>query len=144
MYGDENLLQFNRILDRVEFPGLQFRVGRDGGAENFTPGDPEDAGFAPIYKYYLQVIKPKGVCSVTGLESEWKSRKWRLSEHMVPGEVVQTALKAVLTAFEHEIREFFKVDGCAVFQPHFDLDALVSFAKDPKNTQKRTKNAKNT
>jgi hypothetical protein len=132
MYGDQGMLRMNRILDRVEFPGLQFRVGRVPHAEK-----PEG------FDYFLQIVKPQAICTVTGMESEWKSRKWPLSVYMVDGEVVQTALKAVLTAFEHEIRENFKVDGTAPFQPHFDLDALVSFAKDPENTQKRQEMAKN-
>lgn len=129
-YGDENLLYFNRVFDRIDFPGVQFRVSYNGEVPDRT--------------YWMQVVKPKGKCNVTGVDSEWKGRKWQLSIHATPGELTQTALKAVITAFEHEIRELFRVDGTACFQPHFDLDALISFSKNPQNTQKRTENAKNT
>jgi len=54
----------------------------------------------------------------------WTSRKWLLSEHMTPSEVVQTVLKAVLTAEEHEAREAFLFDGYAIFGPHIDIYQL--------------------
>ncbi|MBZ4373294.1 hypothetical protein [Corallococcus sp. AS-1-6] len=52
-------------------------------------------------------------------------RKWLLSPHMTPSELVQTAFKAVLTAQEHEVRERFRFRGRTIFGPHFDVDALV-------------------
>lgn len=58
-------------------------------------------------------------------EKRHVGRKWRLSLHMTKSEVVQTALKAVLTAIEHEAREEFLYRGAAVFGPHIDVDALV-------------------
>lgn len=54
-----------------------------------------------------------------------KGRKWMLSPHMTKSEVVQTAFKAVLTAEEHEAREFFTYKGKAIFGPHFHVDTLV-------------------
>lgn len=60
----------------------------------------------------------------------WTSRKWFLSRHATESEVIQTALKAVLTAEEHEVREHFLVDGYAAFGPHFDVDRLVELARD--------------
>jgi hypothetical protein len=45
---------------------------------------------------------------------------------MTRSEVVQTALKAVLSAEEHEARERFLYKGKAVFGPHFDVDVLHS------------------
>lgn len=57
-----------------------------------------------------------------------KGRKWYISTHATPSEVVQTALLAVLTAAEHEIRERFTFDGEAIFSPHFDVDALYEVA----------------
>lgn len=55
----------------------------------------------------------------------WHSRKWLLSEHMTRSEIVQTALKAVLTAAEHEAREKFKYKGHAVFGPHISVERLL-------------------
>ncbi len=75
---------------------------------------------------------------VTG-EPQWqRSRKWFLSPHMTKSEVVSTALKAVLTAVEHEVRESFRYRGSAIFGPHFDVDALADFAKRADNLDMRT------
>jgi len=59
-----------------------------------------------------------------------KGRKWMLSKHMSKSEIIQTALKAVLTAEEHEIREQFKYRGKAVFAPHIDVDVLHKLDDD--------------
>lgn len=59
-------------------------------------------------------------------------RKWYISAHMTEAEVLQTALLAVLTANEHEVRETFLVDGRAIFGPHFSIDAL-KYAVDLKH-----------
>ena len=47
---------------------------------------------------------------------------------MTPSELVQTALKCVLTSLEHEAREHFTYRGAAIFGPHFDVEALVRIA----------------
>jgi hypothetical protein len=60
---------------------------------------------------------------------EWKSRKWLLSEHATASEIVQTCLKAVLTAIEHEAREAFLFRGFPVFGPHHDVEALLNMAQ---------------
>lgn len=54
----------------------------------------------------------------------WMSRKWFLSPFMTKSEIVQTALKAVLTAEEHEARERFTFMDRAVFSPHIDVYKL--------------------
>jgi hypothetical protein len=59
----------------------------------------------------------------------WNGRKWRLSPHMTKSEIVQTALKAVLTAEEHEAREKFLYKGKAIFGPHLDVEALLAMAE---------------
>ena len=53
-------------------------------------------------------------------------RKWMLSPYMTKSEVVQTALKAVLTAEEHEVRERFHYKEKTIFGPHFNVDVLAS------------------
>lgn len=71
---------------------------------------------------YLQV-------SFTGCDgTQWSGRKWKLSDHMTKSELVQTALKAVLTAEEHESREQFRYKGRTLFGPHLDVDALLEIA----------------
>lgn len=53
-----------------------------------------------------------------------KGRKWYISPHSTEGEIVQTALKAVLTALEHEAREKFLYRGKPIFGPHLSIEAL--------------------
>ena len=73
----------------------------------------------------------------TGQPARVYGRKWRLSLHMTPSEVVATALKAVLTAEEHEAREQFRYRGRAIFGPHLDVDALAEFAARKENLDLR-------
>lgn len=60
-------------------------------------------------------------------------RKWRLSYAMTRSEIVQTCLKAVLTAVEHEAREDFRWKGRAVFSPHFAIERLWEIARERAN-----------
>jgi hypothetical protein len=55
-------------------------------------------------------------------------RKWYLSAWATRSEIVQTALKAVFAAEEHEARERFTYRGRAVFGPHFNVDRLHELA----------------
>ena len=64
----------------------------------------------------------------TAPEQSWAGRKWRLSPHMTDSEIVGTALKAVLTAEEHEARENFLYRGRPIFGPHLDVDQLWELA----------------
>ena len=64
----------------------------------------------------------------TASGQRWTGRWWRLSHHMTKSELVQTALKAVLTAEEHEAREHFLYKGVPVFGPHINVDALWTVA----------------
>lgn len=52
-------------------------------------------------------------------------RKWFVSRHATPSELVQTAFKAVATSMEHQAREHFTYRGARVFGPHFDVEQLV-------------------
>lgn len=58
--------------------------------------------------------------------ASWNGRKWQLSQHMTDSEIVQTALLALITWAEHEVRESFEYRGEAIFAPHFDVDDLVT------------------
>ncbi len=85
--------------------------------------------------YFLQV-QFLAADTTNGEGEDWQhGRKWYLSPHMTESEVVQTALKAVLTAEEHEARELFRYCGSQVFDPHFDVRVLRAMA----DTQKRDK-----
>ena len=70
-------------------------------------------------------IEADETCNVTGKAHTWKSRKWRMSQHMTDGEIVQTAFKAVMTAMEHEVREQFSFMNQTIFDPHYDIYKLV-------------------
>lgn len=100
---------FQYILSDVHYCGWDFFIGEDGD------------------RYYLQLAWQDEDCD-TGQVETMTSRKWVLSPHMTRSEVVQTALKAVLTAVEHEVRERFKYQGQAIFGPHFDVDVLARMA----------------
>lgn len=116
--SEPNIDRFTEVLGRVSFPGFKFHALR------WALG------------YYLQ-IECDGVDNVSGERLVWKSRKWILSPHMTDGEVVQTAFKAVLTALEHEAREKFKYRDVTVFDPHYDIEALVELRMRPDSIKER-------
>lgn len=76
---------------------------------------------------YLQIsfIAP---CNRTGVIQLQSCRKWMLSYHMTDDEVLTTALRAVLTAVEHEAREQFKWKGEPIYRPHMDPHALYELS----------------
>jgi hypothetical protein len=116
---DQIAARVQRVLERLEYPGYSFILRYAGGY------------------FYLQV-QCTALCNVENVPIQWKGRKWLLSEHMLDGELVQTALKAVLTALEHEAREKFKYRGAAIFSPHYDIEKLVALHERPDSTKERT------
>jgi hypothetical protein len=105
--------RFRDVLSHVRYRDWQFRIHAMGRG-----------------RWYLQVVF--GTANARGDAAEPEAvqygRKWLLSEYMTDSEVIQTALKAVLTAEEHEAREHFLVEGVPVFGPHFDVMALAIMA----------------
>nr|WP_315237674.1 hypothetical protein [uncultured Albidiferax sp.] len=97
-------------LQQVTYPGYTFAIVGDTDALSGA--------------FYLRAsfMAPDTHTKALALQH---TRKWLLSEHMTPSEVVQTALKCVLTSLEHEARENFKYMDAPVFGPHFDIDDLV-------------------
>jgi hypothetical protein len=128
MYNDFD--RFVDVLARVTMPNENWRieVRNDTGNPDtaWTPGRP-----------FLQIVCDEGICNVTGKPMKWTSRKWFLSPHMTDGEIVQTALKACLTAAEHEIREKFKYRGMSIFDPHYDIEKLVELRRNPDSIKER-------
>lgn len=88
------------------------------------------------FEVFLRV-KAEGSDNFTGECMSWKGRHWRLSSHMVDGEIVQTAFLALMTAVEHEMRELFLYKGVALFGPHFDIDKLVELGSKPESVKVR-------
>lgn len=73
---------------------------------------------------YLQIINTA--------PPAWSGRKWRVSVHSTESEIVQTALKAFITALEHEARESFQYKGVTIFDPHFNVNELVKLREKGK------------
>lgn len=90
---------------------------------------------------YLQVHVINGKDADTGEHLEWTGRKWLLSYHMVPNEIVSTAFKAVSTAMEHEIRENFRFKGVSIFNPHIDPEMMAEIVSKGDIIQERENNA---
>lgn len=101
------LCELKELVSFISYPGLTFEADGDYLGED---------GQGSIM--WLQVVCEEGTCNVTGLPMSWRGRRWIIEEDATEGEVVRTALKAVLTAIEHEARENFAVNGEAIFDPH--------------------------
>lgn len=110
-----NLDAANTVLSRVKYPGFTFHLVGD-----FTDGTTT----------YLQARWSAPSNWQANVEpSQQSSRKWLLSRHMTESELVQTALKCVLTAVEHEAREFFTYCGQPIFRPHYNVHALLELCE---------------
>nr|WP_315206808.1 hypothetical protein [uncultured Albidiferax sp.] len=104
------ITRLSLALQQVTYPGYTFSIVGDS-----------DASSDSIY-LRASFMAPD---THTKVLVRQHTRKWLLSEHMTPSEVVQTALKCVLTSIEHEARENFKYMQVAIFGPHYDVDDLV-------------------
>jgi len=58
----------------------------------------------------------------------WRGGKHYLSPHMCRQEVVGVCYSAIEKAELHEIREWFRYRGAAIFNPHLDPDVLAEVA----------------
>lgn len=103
-----SMARIERVVSKVAYPPWTITVRQDGP------------------RSYLQIRDDHGVCNVTGGSKPWSGRKWMLSPHMTDTEIVKTALKAVLSAVEHETLENFKYEGVAIFDPHIRVDDLLA------------------
>jgi hypothetical protein len=61
----------------------------------------------------------------TGEPGVGRGGKAYLTPYATDSELARTLLGLAIAYEEHEVREFFKVDGVAVFGPHISLDALL-------------------
>ena len=104
-----NVRDFQNVIDRIQYKNWSVILRLD-----------EERPYLQLRWFTIDAVAEK--------VSEQNSRKWFLSYHMTPSEVVQTALKAVLAAEEHEARELFRYRGKAVFGPHLDIEELVKIA----------------
>lgn len=102
------------ILAEVKFPGFTFKLLGD---------------FAPGTATYVKAVFSAPDHDAPDNWREQHTRRWLLSRHMTRSEVVQTVLKCVLTAVEHEAREQFRYRGQRIFGPHFDVEGLVELCR---------------
>lgn len=101
--------QLINIVDNITLPhGIQLKIGKH-----------------PEGRVYLQIYQ-ESVCNRTGAPYNEGGRKWDISKHMTESEVVFTIWKALLTFIEHELREKFMYMGKRIFDPHIDVQALLS------------------
>lgn len=104
-----DLSRYVRLLEEVRYRDWTIAVGHENGQP------------------FLRVSFPDTDVT-TGHGTVCEGRRWPLNPAMSPGELVQTAFKAVLTAEEHEARERFSYRGRAVFGPHLNVDRLWEIA----------------
>ena len=94
------------ILDDIKYKNWKHRITEKGGGWNYQ------ACFM-------------AACSLTGVVTDQRSRKWYISPWACKSEVVRTVYKAIISAELHEIDENFRYKGAAIFDPHRDVEALV-------------------
>lgn len=104
------LESFQTILDDITVGNYELHLRRD-------PGDG---------RFFIQ-IQFDDVDHETG-EPGYRAycRKWYLSPHMTTSEVVRTAWKAYEAAVIHEAQETFKYKKAPIYNPHIDVDCLVT------------------
>lgn len=85
---------------------------------------------------FLQIIFD-APCAVTGEVERQYCRKWALQYTMCDSEIVRTAFKASLAAFEHECEEAFTFMGESIYSPHMNVQKLVELRKEPNADQVR-------
>ncbi len=75
-------------------------------------------------RMYIQVCYTTN-CTKTSVLTEWKGRKYYLSDYMTDDEIVKTAYVAFQQAVMHETMEGFKVDNIILFNPHINFEELL-------------------
>jgi hypothetical protein len=110
--------QLKASVNRVEIPGKWFVVGSMGKG------------------FYVQIGYEEKDIDSGAIETQ-HGRKWYVSSHATPSEVIQTCLKAALTSAEHQVREHFRVDGVLPYGPHMDIEALVELCKGGSHVEVR-------
>ncbi len=103
---EHNIHSVRDIVERVAFRDRWFVV--------VAKGD----GFLLQMRYKEEDVQ-------TGELAEQHTRKWYISRYATESEIVQTALKCVLTSQEHIGREHFLYRGVKVYGPHLNVNDLI-------------------
>lgn len=98
-------------------PGWRFLIGQDGERQFIQAAVSEESDLT---------LDPT---RRTATRTPWKSGKRYLSPHMCRQEIVGTVLGLIKDAETHEIHEWFRYRGAAIYNPHLDPDVLVEVAR---------------
>lgn len=101
------LARLHEALSWCSYPGYSLTIQQDSRGTIYLQG-----------RYMERDVE-------TGKETMQQTRRWLVSPESTASEVVQTALKCVLTSAEHRVREHFLYKSRAIFGPHYDVDALL-------------------
>lgn len=88
--------------------------------------------FEKDYRPYIQ-LTVLGRDAVTGRRCRWTSAKSWVSDFACDQEIVGAVFKLIKDAEVHELHEWFRYRGAAIYNPHLNPDALVAVAKDKSN-----------
>lgn len=107
------------VLRDIDYPEYSIYAERDGRGEMYLQAQYIEADIH------------------TGRKEIQRTRRWYFSPEMTKSELVQTALKCILTSAEHRVREHFRYKGELVYSPHFDVEKLVELCKTRKASEYR-------
>lgn len=126
----QNTLEAYRHGEEADRDSLWVVRAKDYVAECFYPEYVFDVIISETTKaVYLQGhYYEKDTLDPRKIEKQY-TRRWFLSPEMSKSEVVSTVFKCVLTSMEHRAREWFLHNGKAIYQPHYDVDALAAICE---------------
>lgn len=91
----------------------------------------------PTLRPYLQ-LRVQGHDSISGEPAEWVSGKRYLSTFMCRQEIVGAVFALIKDAEMHELHEWFRYKGRAIYNPHLDPDVLAEVASKAESFNSRT------
>lgn len=98
-------------------PGWRFVIGQEGNRQFIQAAVSEESDLT---------LDPTRRSTA---RTPWKSGKRYLSPHMCRQEIVGVVLGLIKDAETHEIHEWFRYRGAAIYNPHLDPDVLVEVAR---------------
>jgi hypothetical protein len=110
--------EITKIVSSITYkPGWRFLIGQDGERQfiQASVSEESDLTLDPTRR--------------SDQRTPWKSGKRYLSPHMCRQEIVGTVLGLIKDAETHEIHEWFRYRGAAIYNPHLDPDVLVEVAR---------------
>lgn len=105
------IYEIRSAVGEVSFPAYEFFVGESAHGFIYLQAEYDEAD------------------TLTGVVERQYTRRWALSPEMTRSEIVSTAFKCVLTSMEHKTREYFLYKDAAIYQPHFNVDDLLSICE---------------